>query len=131
MRSYPFRWFAFCGLSDALQGGQKTPLTIDFHRSTIQVGRLKGGSASTHFLSGRELRALRELQRQSKSRYVFVGERGELSAAWFRKMFARIGERAKMPFPVNPHMLRHACGFKLANDGVDTRTIQACRKVRE
>jgi len=22
-------------------------------------------------------------------------------------------------------MLRHACGFKLANDGVDTRTIQA------
>src|ERR1700745_1877512 len=40
---------------------------IDFHRSTIQVGRLKGGSASTHFLSGRELRALRELQRKTKS----------------------------------------------------------------
>jgi hypothetical protein len=29
MRSYPFRWFAFCGLSDALQGGQKTPLTLN------------------------------------------------------------------------------------------------------
>jgi hypothetical protein len=28
MRSHPFRWFAFCGLSDALQGGQKTPLTL-------------------------------------------------------------------------------------------------------
>ena len=26
---------------------------------------------------------------------------------------------------IHPHMLRHACGFKLANDGVDTRTIQA------
>jgi integrase len=97
---------------------------IDFHRSTIQVGRLKGGSASTHFLSGRELRALRELQRKTKSRYVFVGERGELSAAWFRKMFARIGGRSKMPFPINPHMLRHACGFKLANAGKDTRSLQ-------
>ena len=26
---------------------------------------------------------------------------------------------------IHPHMLRHACGFKMANDGVDTRTIQA------
>ena len=26
---------------------------------------------------------------------------------------------------IHPHMLRHACGFKLANDCVDTRTIQA------
>ena len=26
---------------------------------------------------------------------------------------------------IHPHMLRHACGFKLGNDGVDTRTIQA------
>jgi site-specific recombinase XerD len=32
--------------------------------------------------------------------------------------------RAKMPFPIHPHMLRHACGFKLANDGHDTRALQ-------
>jgi len=25
---------------------------------------------------------------------------------------------------MHPHMLRHACGFKLANDGVDSRTFQ-------
>ena len=30
-----------------------------------------------------------------------------------------------MPFPVHPHMLRHACGFVLANRGTDTRTLQA------
>jgi type 1 fimbriae regulatory protein FimE len=24
----------------------------------------------------------------------------------------------------HPHMLRHACGFKLANDGHDTRALQ-------
>src|SRR6266567_7281356 len=44
--------------------------------------------------------------------------------AWFLKMVRRTGELAKLPFPVHPHMLRHACGFKLANDGVDTRTLQ-------
>src|SRR5215471_20801677 len=33
-------------------------------------------------------------------------------------------EAAKMPFPIHPHMLRHACGSKLANDGHDTRALQ-------
>jgi type 1 fimbriae regulatory protein FimB/type 1 fimbriae regulatory protein FimE len=34
------------------------------------------------------------------------------------------GEAAGLPFPVHPHMLRHACGFYLANKGVDTRALQ-------
>jgi site-specific recombinase XerD len=38
--------------------------------------------------------------------------------------FLRVGEAAKMPFSIHPHMLRHACGFKLANDGHDTRALQ-------
>jgi integrase len=33
-------------------------------------------------------------------------------------------QEAKLPFPVHPHMLRHACGYKLANDGHDTRAIR-------
>ena len=45
--------------------------------------------------------------------------------AGFRKMVARLGVAADLGFPVHPHMLRHACGFKLANDGVDTRSLQA------
>ena len=40
-------------------------------------------------------------------------------------MVTRLGEAAKMPFPIHPHMLRHACGFKLANEGHDTRSLQA------
>ena len=36
----------------------------------------------------------------------------------------RPGKAAKMPFPVHSHMLRHACGLKLANDGQDTRALQ-------
>ena len=42
----------------------------------------------------------------------------------FKKLIGRLGSAAKMPFPIHPHMLRHACGFKLANQGVDTRTLQ-------
>jgi type 1 fimbriae regulatory protein FimB/type 1 fimbriae regulatory protein FimE len=39
-------------------------------------------------------------------------------------MIERLGKAAKMPFSVHPHMLRHATGFKLANQGVDTRSLQ-------
>ena len=47
-----------------------------------------------------------------------------MSPAGFRKMVARLGEAAGLDFPVHPHMLRHACGYKLANDGQDTRALQ-------
>jgi type 1 fimbriae regulatory protein FimB/type 1 fimbriae regulatory protein FimE len=58
-------------------------------------------------------------------RYVFLSEReAPMSAAGFRRMITRLGKAAKMPFSVHPHMLRHACGFKLANDGQDTRALQ-------
>ena len=46
------------------------------------------------------------------------------SAAGQYRLIQRLGEAAKMPFPMHPHMLRHACGFKLANDGHDTRALQ-------
>lgn len=61
----------------------------------------------------------------SQTPYVFVTERkGPLTASTVRKMIARAGERAGIGFPVHLHMLRHGCGFKLANDGHDTRAIQ-------
>lgn len=56
---------------------------------------------------------------------MFVTERhGPLTDSTFRKIVARAGEAAQLGFPVHPHMLRHATGFKLANDGHDTRAIQ-------
>ena len=42
-----------------------------------------------------------------------------------RRLIARLGERAGMAFPIHPHMLRHGCGYALANAGHDTRAIQA------
>jgi type 1 fimbriae regulatory protein FimB/type 1 fimbriae regulatory protein FimE len=81
---------------------------------------------SVHPLTGNELRALRRLQReQEPGRYVFMSERGTpMSPVGFRRMLERLGKTAKMAFGVHPHMLRHACGFKLANQGVDTRSLQ-------
>ena len=39
-------------------------------------------------------------------------------------MLSRLGEAAKFQFRVHPHMLRHATGYKLANEGHDTRSLQ-------
>ena len=47
-----------------------------------------------------------------------------MTPAGFRKTLARISETSALGFPVHPHMLRHAAGYKLANQGVDTRTLQ-------
>ncbi|MGO8866396.1 MAG: tyrosine-type recombinase/integrase [Alphaproteobacteria bacterium] len=99
---------------------------VDFGNDLLHVRRLKNGTPSVHPMSGNELRALRKLKREEpQSRYVFNTERlAPMTPAGFRKMLARIGEAATFPFPIHPHMLRHACGYKLANDGQDTRAVQ-------
>jgi integrase len=100
---------------------------VDLDNALLHVSRLKDGSPASHPLTGRELRALRRLQReQPKSPFVFISERGApFSKRGFQAMLERAGEAAGFDMKIHPHMLRHACGFKLANEGVDTRTIQA------
>ena len=99
---------------------------IDLGQGLMHVNRLKNGVNSTHPVRGPEIRALRRLQRDYPATpYVFVTERkGPLTASTVRKMMTRAGENAKIKFLVHPHMLRHGCGYKLANDGQDTRAIQ-------
>ena len=101
---------------------------IDLEHALLHVRRLKNGSPATHPLTGKELRALRRLQREqvAKSPFVFISERGApFSRRGFQAMLGRVGEAVGFDMKIHPHILRHACGFKLANDGVDTRTIQA------
>jgi hypothetical protein len=50
---------------------------------------------------------------------------GPITPKAFHALFGRIGARAKTPFPVHPHMLRHLCGCALANAGHDSRALQA------
>lgn len=100
---------------------------VDFERGTLHVNRIKRGDAATHPLAAVELIALRELRAaRATSSHLFTSERdGLLTAATVRKIVARAGQTAGLEFPVHPHMLRHATGYYLANQGVDTRTIQA------
>jgi integrase len=101
---------------------------IDFGRATLAVRRAKRGSPSTHPIMGDELRALRRLQRdqEPKSAFVFTSERGSpFTTAGFARLVERAGEAAELGFKAHPHMLRHACGFALANEGHDTRALQA------
>jgi hypothetical protein len=58
--------------------------------------------------------------------YSFVSERGApFTVAGLAKLVERAGIEAQIGFKVHPHMLRHACGYALANKGTDTRTLQA------
>jgi type 1 fimbriae regulatory protein FimB/type 1 fimbriae regulatory protein FimE len=94
-------------------------------RSRIHVRRVKNGKPSAHPLRD-EARALRELRRQfPDTAFVFTAERGgPFTADAINRHVKRIGERARFAFPVHAHMLRHACGYALANAGHDTRRIQ-------
>lgn len=99
---------------------------VDFKTASLHVRRLKNGTPSTHPLTGRELRALRRHQCESaKSPFLFVSERAPLTAPGFSRMVERAAVAAKLGIKAHAHMLRHACGYKLANDGHDTRALQA------
>jgi len=119
------------GYRHGLRASELTDLRwdqVDFANGTMHVRRVKQGSPSTHPIRGDELRALRRLQREQepKSPFVFTSERGSpFTTAGFARMLERAGVEAKLGFKAHPHMLRHACGFALANKGHDTRALQA------
>ena len=101
---------------------------VDFRSAALHVRRVKQGTPSVHPIVGDELRALRRLQREQepKSPFVFTSERGApFTTAGFARMVERAGIEARLGFKVHPHMLRHACGYALANRGHDTRALQA------
>ena len=104
---------------------------VEFGRSaTLHVRRAKNGKpSSVHPLRGDEIRALRELQRQfPDSKHIVGTERGgPFTPDAINRLIERIGERAGFDFLVHAHMLRHGCGYALANAGHDTR---ACPQYR-
>jgi integrase len=103
---------------------------VDLKAGELHVRRRNNGKPATHPLRGDELRALRKLQREAPaSPYVFVSEHGTpISVHGWQKLVERIGQAWNVSkgteLKVHAHMLRHACGFALANAGHDTRAIQ-------
>jgi type 1 fimbriae regulatory protein FimB/type 1 fimbriae regulatory protein FimE len=99
----------------ALQWGQ-----VDLEAGRLQVIRRKGSDDSVQPLSGVEIRALRKVRREQPAglRHVFLSERGApFTANGFFKTLSRAAVSIGLG-DVHPHLLRHACGFKLVNDGV-------------
>jgi integrase len=94
--------------------------------ASLHVRRAKDGKPAVHPLRGDEIRALRELQRQSAGPHVFETERGgPFTTDAVNRLVKRIAGRAGFPARhVHIHMLRHACGYALANAGHETRAIQ-------
>lgn len=100
---------------------------VDLDNARFHVRRDKGGDPSVHHLTGNEMRAFRRIKREAtNTEFVFMSELGTpFSRAGFAVMIARAGAAADLGIKVHAHMLRHACGYKLASDGVDTRSLQA------
>lgn len=103
---------------------------VDIESRVLHVQRLKKGLSTTQPLRADELRAIKAwlLERrkmQPEGKHFFISaRRGPLSrkTAWLT--IRQYGEAAGLPLPAHPHMLRHACGFALADQGADTRLIQ-------
>ncbi len=103
---------------------------IDFDTSRLFVRRIKGSLSTHQPIEGDELRALRAWLRERDGRadahssYLFLSERGPMTRQAINYLLKQVAERAKLPFHVHPHMLRHSTGYYLANRGNDTRLVQ-------
>ena len=100
---------------------------VDLAMGRLQVTRLKNGDDSVHPINGREIRLLHKLRRQQPigSRHVFESYQGApMTRQAFYKLLAKAGAAAGIP-DAHPHLLRHGCGFKLVNQGVDTLSLAA------
>ena len=103
---------------------------VDIDSRVLHVERLKKGLSTTHPLRPDELRAIKawlvERKRlKPEGDAFFVSERrSPLSRKTAWAAIRTYGKKAKLSVPAHPHMLRHACGFALADQGADTRLIQ-------
>jgi type 1 fimbriae regulatory protein FimB len=94
------------------------------------VRRCKGSLSTSQPMDGDEVRALRGWLRTRtdapccNSPLLFLSERGPMTRQAINYLVRKIGHRAGLPVHVHPHMLRHSCGYALANKGCDTRLIQ-------
>ena len=103
---------------------------VDIESRVLHVTRLKKGLSTTHPLRPDEIRAVkawltgRAKMKQETDAFFVSARRAPLSrkTAWLA--IRKYADLAGLALPAHPHMLRHACGFALADQGADTRLIQ-------
>ena len=99
---------------------------INFKTARLWVGRLKGSLSTEQPMEGDEIRALKRYlaTREDYLPWVFITERGsQMTRKGIYELIKRLGKKARLP-KAHPHMLRHSCGYYLANKGIDSRIIQ-------
>jgi site-specific recombinase XerD len=99
---------------------------LNLQRARLWVKRLKGSLSVEHPIDGEELRAIKRYlaTRGDSLPWLFVSERFQpLTRQSVNYLIRQAGERAGLG-RVWPHMLRHSCGYHLADAGVDLRTAQ-------
>ena len=101
---------------------------LDLFTGTIYCRRAKGSRSSLHPMKPAEIAAVEKVLRDGRlkaSDYVFQSERAErMTRSAFWRIVSQAGERAELPVKAYAHLLRHACGYYLANKGCDLRLIQ-------
>src|SRR5262245_25459215 len=103
---------------------------VDIENAKIHMRRLKKGSNTPQPIEGDELRAIRawlrerSVHRLTHSPLLFLSERGPMTRQAVNYVFEVVGKKAGITVKVFPHMLRHSCGYALANKNTATRTIQ-------
>ncbi len=105
---------------------------LDLSEGRINVRRLKNGFSTIHPLRFDELEAIERWTRAragwkaaQSTDAIFISRRGtQLSRQQAYRIIRSAGEEAGTATHTHPHMLRHACGYELAERGTDTRLIQ-------
>ncbi|HGM5835953.1 TPA: tyrosine-type DNA invertase [Serratia marcescens] len=104
---------------------------VDLKGASLHIRRMKNGFSTNHPLLGNEVKAIRAwlrvraTMRGADSDWLFLSRQGgPLTRQRIYQLISRLGELANIAVVSHPHMLRHACGFALADRGIDTRLIQ-------
>ena len=99
---------------------------LNLGRARVWIRRLKNGLSVEHPIAGDELRAIKRYlhTRHDALPWLFVSERGQPMTRQSVNYLVRAAARRAGLGALHPHMLRHSCGFYLANQGYDLRLIQ-------
>ncbi|HCQ0627457.1 TPA: tyrosine-type recombinase/integrase [Escherichia coli] len=105
---------------------------IDASGKQLNIRRIKNGFSTTHPLLPDEYNLIKLWLKQRKliengveGDWLFLSrKRRPISRQHFFSIIREAGKRAGLAVKAHPHMLRHACGFALADNGVDTRLLQ-------
>ncbi|EBN7970368.1 tyrosine-type recombinase/integrase [Salmonella enterica] len=106
---------------------------LDLAGRTVFIRRLKNGLSTVHPLQPETLFWIKKWLKYREAfttdsdpeSFLFVNNKGrQISRQWIYHLSRKYSQKAGLPVHLHPHMLRHACGYALANQGLDTRLIQ-------